>query len=186
MTPPESVTTLLSRWQAGEPEALDRLMPQLYPELRRLASHHMRREREGHTFSATDLVAEAFLRLSGQALPDLRGRAHFLAVAARHMRQILVEHARKRVAEKRGGGVRSVTLGDGLVAADRPEELVALDEALVALNGFDERKARTVELHYFGGLEQSEIATLLGIHKNTVLRDLRMAEAWLSRFLAAP
>lgn len=177
------MTGLLRAWREGDHDALDRLMPIIYEELYRLASRYMRGERVGHTLRPTDLVSEAYLRLNGATPPDLNGRLHFFAVAARNMRQILVDHARKRSAEKRGSGARPVTLDEQLIAGERPEELVALDEALVALASFDERKARVVELHYFGGLTQNEIATVLDVHVNTIARDLRLAEAWLHRFI---
>ena len=178
-----AITQLLRDWRAGDDKALEQLTGLVYHELHRLAGNQMRRERPEHTFSPTDLVSEAFLRLAGDQQHEFHDRVHFFAIAARHMRHILVEHARKRSAEKRGGGAQRVTLGDRLVTPERPEELLALDRALEALAAMDERKARVVELHYFGGLEQTEIAALLEVHKNTILRDLRLAEAWLNRYL---
>jgi RNA polymerase sigma factor (TIGR02999 family) len=179
-----TVTVLLRAWRDGDRAALDELLPVIYEELYRLASRYMRGERAGHTLRPTDLVSEAYLRLGGSSPPDWNGRVHFFAVAARNMRQILVDHARKRSAEKRGAGVKAVTFDEQLIAGDRPSELVALDEALVALAAFDERKARAVELHYFGGLTQAEIAEVLDVHINTVARDLRLAEAWLHRYVS--
>lgn len=183
--PPVPVTVLLQAWARGDAAALGQLTPLIYEELRRLAGAHLRRERQGHTLSATELVSEAFLRLAGGQHPAYEHRVQFFAVAARHMRRILVDHARRRVAEKRGGEERPVTLDDGLLARDRPEELVALDEALDALAAADERKARVVELRYFGGMEIKEIAAALGVHENTVTRDLRLSEAWLHRQMTA-
>jgi len=178
-----TVTVLLSAWREGDRTALDELMPIIYEELYGLASRYMRGERPGHTLRPTDLVSEAYLRLGGSAPPEWNGRVHFFAVAARNMRQILVDHARKRSAEKRGAGAKPVTFDEQLIAGDRPSELVALDEALVALAALDDRKARAVELHYFGGLSQAEIAEVLDVHVNTVARDLRLAEAWLNRHI---
>ncbi len=142
----------------------------------------MRRERVGHTFRATDLVSEAYLKLSEGAPLQLADRAHFFAIAVRHMRQILVDHARRRAANKRGAGTRRVTLDDA-IAVDHSEDLIALDDALRALASHDERKAQVVELHYLGGLTQDEIARVLDVHVNTVARDLRFAAAWLARQL---
>jgi RNA polymerase sigma factor (TIGR02999 family) len=177
------VTVLLQAWAGGDRDALDRLTPLIYEELHRLAAAHLRRERPDHTLSPTDLVAEAFLRLAGGQHPPYDHRTRFFAVAARHMRRILVDHARRRVAAKRGGPERPVTLDEALVAGGRPEALLALDEALSAFAAVDERKARAVELHYFGGMGHQEIASELSVHVNTVARDLRLAEAWLNRHL---
>lgn len=179
-------TVLLRAWAEGDETALDRLTPAVYDELRRLAGAYMRKERPGHTLSPTELVSEAFLRLAGGEHPAYEDRVHFFAVAARHMRRILVDHARRRTADKRGGRDRPVTLDEELIAGERPDELVALDEALEALAAVDERKARVVELHYFGGMAQKEIAAALGVHENTVARDLRLAEAWLNRHMTGP
>src|SRR5687768_9966681 len=130
---PRTVTVLLRDWRGGDQSALDALMPLVYAELHKLAASYMRGERAGHTMRATDLVGEAYVRLAEGTQPDLNDRAHFFAIAARTMRQILVDHARKRSAEKRGSGDRPVTFDEGLVGAERPEEIVALDEALEAL-----------------------------------------------------
>ena len=170
---------LLRAWRAGEAAALDDLMPLVYEELYRLAGRQLRGERPGHTLRPTDLVSEAYLRLTSGATPEWIDRAHFFGVAARSMRQILTDHARRRGASKRGAGKRPITFEEDLVAVGRADELVALDEALTALAELDERKARTVELHYFGGLTQEEIAAVLDVHVNTVARDLRLATAWL-------
>ncbi|PRP91101.1 RNA polymerase sigma factor [Enhygromyxa salina] len=176
------VTVLLRAWQAGEASALDRLMPVVYAELYRLAMARMHGERSGHTWSPTELLSEAFLRLSG-ARTDFQDRAHFFAVAARIMRRILVDHARASAAQKRGGRVRAVTLDEQLIGGGRPEQLVALDDALAALADVDARKAEVVELRYFAGMTQQEIAQAVGVHVNTVARDLRLAEAWIHRQL---
>jgi RNA polymerase sigma factor (TIGR02999 family) len=177
----ENVTRLLRQWSAGDAAALDQLAPILYDELRRLAAAYMRRERPGHTLQPTALVNEAYLRLVGEAREGWNDRAHFFAIAARHMRHVLVEHARRRQAQKRGAGGRAVTLVEGLASDEKPTELIALDDALSALAALDERKARIVEIHYFGGLTQEEIATALGVHANTVARELRLARAWLQK-----
>ena len=178
-----SVTLLLRAWAQGDREALDRLTPIVYGELRRLAGVCLRRERPGHTLSPTELVSEAFLRLADGQHPAYEDRVQFFAVAARHMRRILVDHARRRAADKRGGCDRPVTFDEALVSGERPEELVALDDAIEALAAVDERKARAVELHYFGGMGHKEIAEALSVHENTVARDLRTAEAWLYRHM---
>ncbi len=179
------VTVLLRRWREGDETAMADLMPIVYGELHRLAAGALRGERPGHTLRATDLVSEAYLRLARADLPELKDRVHFFAVSARMMRRIIIDHARERVAQKRGGAERALTLDEGLVASQRPDELVALDEALVELAGFDERKARAVEMHYFGGMTREHIATALGVHVNTVASDLRLAAAWLQRRLVA-
>lgn len=175
-----TVTRLLRDWSDGSQAALDELMPLVYDELRRLAGGYLRGERPGQTLRPTDLVSEAYLRLVDGAPLDWDGRAHFFAIAARAMRQVLVDSARQRSAGKRGGGERPVTFDEaGAAACDRPEGLVALDDALSELAKNDERKAKVVELFYFGGLSQAEIASMLVVHVNTVSRDLRFAEAWL-------
>jgi RNA polymerase sigma factor (TIGR02999 family) len=175
---------LLRAWRQGDQAAFDQIAPLIYDELHKLAAFHMRGERPGHTFGPTDLISEAYLRLAHGAQLDFEDRAHFFAIASRNMRQILVDHARRRCAQKRGAGQRPIELDDNIVAVDRPWELVALDEALDELAKFDERKARIAELHYFGGLTQDEIAAVCDVHVNTVARDLRLAEAWLRRSLA--
>ena len=172
------ITVLLAEWRAGDASALDRMLPRIYEELHRLANGLMRRERRGHTLSATDLIDEAYLRLAGTPL-DARDRVHFLAIASRVMRQILVDHARRRAAAKRGHGEAPVPLDEELVAAPVSDDLVELDLTLQQLATFDERKARAIELRYFGGLTQDEIAQVLGVHVNTVARELRLAEAWM-------
>jgi RNA polymerase sigma factor (TIGR02999 family) len=180
------VTVLLRAWAQGDRGALDQLTPVVYGELRRLAAANMRRERPGHTLSPTALVSEAFLRLAGGGKFPLPDRIQFFALAASHMRRILVDHARRRTAGKRGGHERPVTLNEEVCSGDRPSDLLSLNEALEALAAVDERKARAVELHYFAGMGQKEIATALSVHVNTVSRDLRLAEAWLNRHLRDP
>jgi RNA polymerase sigma factor (TIGR02999 family) len=182
--PPTSATLLLKRWREGDMNALEELTRLVYPELKRLAAHNMRRERIGHTLTPTALVAEAYLRLVGDEVLSFENRAHFMSAAARQMRLILVDFARQRSALKRGGGLQRVTFDEQL-SFDDHSDLVALDEALTALEAVDERKARAVELHYFGGMSQDEVAAALGVHRNTVVRDLRLAEAWLNRHLCA-
>ena len=178
-----TVTLLLRDWRGGDKEALNELLPLVYAELHKLAAGYMRGERAGHTMRPTDLVGEAYLRLAEGTGPEWNDRVHFFAIAARTMRQILVDHARKHAAEKRGAGARAVTFEEAMAGADRPEELVALDDALNALAAFDERKARAVELHYFGGMKHDEIAAVLEVHINTVGRDLKIAEAWIRKYL---
>jgi RNA polymerase sigma-70 factor, ECF subfamily len=182
---PGGVTQLLAEWQAGDDRALERLMPLVYGELRRLAGRYLNREREGHTFETHDLIHEAFLRLIDQRQVDWRSRAHFFAISAQMMRRILVDHARRRGARRHGGDVRQL-LGDDVadIAVDRDASLVALDEALTELARSDESLARVVELRFFGGLEHDEIASLLGVSNPTVRRRWRVARAWLYRHLS--
>jgi RNA polymerase sigma factor (TIGR02999 family) len=181
MSDPAPITRLLQEWSAGEDEALERLVPLVYKELRRLARHHMGRERQGHTLQPTALVSEAFLRLLGIKQVVWQDREHFFAVAARLMRRILVDSARARGSHKRGDGIRPVSL-DGL--ANHPPipqyDLLPLDEALLKLEGMDTRKARVVELRVFMGLSVEEAAVALGVSSETVKRDWRLAKAWLS------
>jgi RNA polymerase sigma factor (TIGR02999 family) len=177
------VTMLLQAWAQGDRHALDQLTPVIYGELRRLAAANMRRERPGHTLSPTALVSEAFLKLAGGGQFPFQDRVQFFALAASHMRRILVDHARRRTAGKRGGKERAVTLDEEVCAGEPPTDVLALDEALEALAAVDARKARAIELHYFAGMGQKEIAAALSVHINTVARDLRLAEAWLNRHL---
>ena len=175
----ESVTALLSAWRQGDHVARDRLLAIVYDELHRQARHVMRGDGPGHTLQTTALVHEAYLRLVHADVP-WEDRAHFYAVAARTMRRILVDHARSKRREKRGGGIVEVTLEESAVIdPQRPPDLEALDEALERLGEIDERKARAVELHYFGGLSYDETARVLDVSPATVHRDLRMAKAWL-------
>ena len=182
---PPNLTNLLRAWRQGDRAAFDEMAPLIYDELRRMAAFHLRGERPGHTFSPTDLISEVYLRLAGDTQLEFNDRVHFFAIASRNMRQILVDHARKRCADKRGAGERPLELDETRISTDRPWELVALDDALVELAKFDERKARVIELHYFGGLTQEEISTVCEIHVNTVSRDIRFSEAWLRRQLRA-
>ena len=150
----------------------------VYDKLRRLAAFHLRKEIRGHALDPSELVSEVYLRLAGAHL-EFIDQAHFLAIASRKMRQILVDHARKHLASKRGSGECSVVLDETHIGTDRPPELVALGDALEDLVRLDERKARVTSLHYFGGLTHDEIAMACGIHANTVSRELHLSEAWL-------
>lgn len=181
---PGEVSRLLDAWRGGEDSALDRLMPLVYDELHALAHRQLRGERDGHTLQTTALLHEACLRLMGSNVA-WEGRVHFFAVAARAMRRVLVDHARGLHREKRGGGATAITLDDNLASRARGSDLLDLDEALERLAARDERKARVIELHYFGGLEYTEIGQALGISEATVNRDLRMARAWLQRELGS-
>jgi RNA polymerase sigma-70 factor, ECF subfamily len=177
---PTPITQLLQRWRGGDAAALDVLTPLVYGELRRVAGAYLRRERAGHGLQPTDLVHEAFVRLIRQETPDYRNRAHFLAIAAEHMRQILIDHARRRLRHKRGAGAIAVPIDPRDFAVEPPPiDVLDLDSALVTLATFDERKSRILEMHFFGGLTFDDIATVLGVHVNTVARDLRLARAWL-------
>jgi RNA polymerase sigma factor (TIGR02999 family) len=180
-TPGHEVTQLLQRLRAGDADARDRLFPLVYEELRQVARRALRRERPDHTLRPTELVHEAFLKL-GAADGPWQDRAHFLGVAARAMRQILVDHARRRLAGKRGGGVVATTLEE--VGADQglpPEELLALDAALDRLEQRDPRLRSLVEYRFFGGLSDREIAELLQVSERTVNRDWAKARAWLHK-----
>jgi RNA polymerase sigma-70 factor, ECF subfamily len=183
--PPEQVTQLLARWREGDRGALDELMQLVYEELRRMADRYMRDERRGHTLQTSALVNEAYLRLVGHEDIQWQNRAHFFGVAAQAMRRVLVDHARRRGGQKRGGGARKVSLDEAAEAASgQGAEIVALDEALQELARLDPRKARIVELRYFGGLAVEETAEVLGVGHATVTRDWNMARAWLLRELS--
>ncbi len=177
---PGDITALLAEMRSGRKEALAQLLPLVYNELRRLAGRYMRDERRGHTLQPTALVHEAYLRLAGQDRAKWRNRAQFMGIAGRVMRRILVDHARKRHAAKRGGSLVTLDegLGQGSVAA-QAEEILAVDEALERLDRFDPQQARVVELRYFGGLLEQETAEALGISQSTVEREWAMAKAWL-------
>jgi RNA polymerase sigma-70 factor (ECF subfamily) len=178
MSATHDVTRLLAEWAKGNRQALDDLTPLVYRELRQLAASYLRKERQGHTLQPTALVHEAYLRLVGQKNPSWRDRSHFFGVAAHLMRQILVEHARRRQAGKRAG--QRVSLEKALsFQHERSRDLVALDSGLNALEKLDPRKSKAVELRYFGGLSMDEIAQTLDVSTVTIRRDLRMAEAWL-------
>jgi len=175
------VTVLLQQWAQGDDKALPDLVPLVYQELRRLARHHLESERRDHTLQSTALVHEAFLRLLGGEPVELQNRTHFIGVASRAMRQILVDHARSRRARKRDGGARIDfdCLADFPVNGD--DELVALDEALQQLGQLDERQAQIVEMKFFGGLSAPEISQVLGLSRATVDRDWATARVWLHR-----
>jgi RNA polymerase sigma factor, TIGR02999 family len=176
------VSELLVAWGAGDRTALDRLLPLVYRELRYLARRQLRRERPDHSFQTTDLVNEAYLRLVGHRNANWQHRAQFLAVSARIMRRILVDHARRTQYQKRGGGAVRIPLDDvTLVSGAASEDVVALDDALQKLSLHDPRKCQVVELRYFGGLTVEEIAQHLGVAEITVKRDWSIAKAWLSR-----
>jgi RNA polymerase sigma factor (TIGR02999 family) len=179
------VTQALTDLTAGDPEALDRLLPVVYEHLRTIARRELRRERPDHTLNATALVHEAYLRLVQLDRIDWEGRAHFFGAAANAMRRILISYARMKKAEKRGSGAEHASLDDVVVAArERPDHLLALDEALGRLGAIDERQARVVECRYFAGMSVEETAAALGISPATVKRDWVMARAWLNRALA--
>ena len=178
------VTALLQAWSAGDSTALDRLIPLVHSELRRLARRYMRRERSRHTLQTTALINEAYLRLVDAQTVDWRNRAHFFAIAARVMRRVLVDFARERGYQKRGGGSCRVTLDESLLIAQAPDaDLVALDEGLNALAAVDPRKSRAIELRFFGGLSIEEASIVLDVSPETVKRDCRLAKAWLLRWL---
>ena len=179
---PLNVTELLLAWGRGDRSALEDLVPLVHQELRRLARLQMRGERDNHTLQTTALVNEAFLRLIDLRRIRWQDRAHFLALSARLMRRILVDHARSRNYQKRGGGVDTVTLDEMAVASpERGADLVALDDALESLARVDARKSQVVELRFFGGLSVEETAEALHISPETVLRDWRLAKVWLLR-----
>jgi RNA polymerase sigma-70 factor (ECF subfamily) len=179
-SPQQQVTQLLCDWRGGDAAALDKLIPLIQPELRRLAHHYMSRERPGHTLQTTALLDDAYLKLTDKTGPQWQNRAHFFALTAQLMRRIMVDHARQRQALKRGGGLVRVTLDEAAgVTQTRAAELLALDEALEKLAAFDQRKAQVVEMHSFGGLTMEEIAGVLNIHVRTVMREWTAARAWL-------
>jgi RNA polymerase sigma factor (TIGR02999 family) len=182
--PPE-VTQLLLAWGKGDPAALEALTPVVYDELRRLARRYMGNERVGHTLQATALVNEAYMRLVDIHKVQWQNRAHFFAMSARLMRRILVDSARARKYQKRGGGAQKVTLDERLLVAEPGRDLVALDDALNALAKVDERKSKVVEMRFFGGLTVEETAEALGVSVDTVMRDWKLAKAWLLRELGS-
>ena len=176
----QRVTELLQQWSQGDDAALAELTPLVYEELRRIAHRHMGGQRPDHALQTTALVNEAYLRLADQTNPSWKNRAHFFAVAARAMRQILVSYARTQHAQKRGGGAFKVDLDEAaLVAPEESREIVELHEALEQLSALDSRKAQIVELKYFGGLNYDEIAEVLKISRITVRRDWEFAKVWL-------
>jgi RNA polymerase sigma-70 factor, ECF subfamily len=176
------INALLDQYRNGSSEAFEKLMALVYQDLRKLAAWHLRAERPGHTLQPTALVHEVYLKLSGQQPIDWRNKAHFFALAAQVMRHVLVDYARTREREKRGGGQINLHLEEAynLSASSQPE-ILALDEALTALSAKDPRKGRIVELRYFGGLDIDETAEMLGVSSTTVRREWTMAKAWLRR-----
>lgn len=182
MSVPSNFTQLLSEWREGHPQALSRLTPLVYDELRRLARHYMKAERGSHTLQATAVVHEAFLRLI-QADIALQDRGHFFALASRLMRRVLVDHAKSRARIKRGPGANQVLTEDTLPPV-AGVDLVALDDALESLQQLEPRLAQVIELHYFGGLTYEQIAVACGSSTATVHRDIRLARAWLLNEIA--
>ena len=182
-TPPvkqHEITELLEQWSGGNQSALDRLYPLVYEELRRLARSYMKREHKGHTLQTTALINEAYVRLVDQHNVHWQNRSHFFAISAQIMRRILVDHARRYLQTKRGGGALRVSLDEVMiVASERSEEVLLLDEALGNLARLDPRRCQVVELRYFAGLNNEEIASVLKISENTVMRDWNLARAWL-------
>ena len=183
---PAAVTQLLIDWSNGDENALRQLIPLVHEELRRVARRHMAHERAEHTLQATALVNEAYMRLVDVRQVKWQNRAHFFAMSARLMRRILVDFARSRRYQKRGGGAQQVSLQESMVVSPEPgADLVRLDEALTALAAVDERKAQVVEMRFFGGLSVEETAEALHVSRDTVIRDWKVAKAWLLRELKA-
>ena len=179
------VTQLLMAWNEGDQSALERLIPLVHAELHRIARRYMRNERAGHTLQTSALINEAYLRLIDAQQVRWQNRAHFFGIAAQLMRRVLVDFARSRGYKKRGGGAFQVSLDETMVITkERGEDLVALDEALSALSELDERKGRVVEMRFFGGLSEKEIAEALRVSLETVRRDWRLAKSWLRRRLS--
>lgn len=185
MSSSQHITALLVRWREGDRAAFDEMMPLVYKELRRLAHNYMRRQRQDHTLQTSALINEAYLRLIDHKNMRWQNRAHFVAVAAQAMRRILVDHARARGYDKRGGGAQKMALDEeAIVAKAKSAELIALDDALADLAAVDPRKDRIVELRYFGGLSVEETAEVLGVSPVTVMREWRAAKLWLRRALS--
>lgn len=179
------ITQLLAEWSDGNQSALDELYPLVYDELHRLARRYMSREREGHTLQTTALINEAYVRLVDQRNVHWANRSHFFAISAQIMRRILIDHARRHAYAKRGGGAQQVSLDEAaIVTRTAGAELLRLDEALKSLAEMDPRRSQVVELRYFGGLNNEEIAGVLNISENTVTRDWNMARAWLHQQLS--
>jgi RNA polymerase sigma factor (TIGR02999 family) len=182
VTAPEDVTRLLAKWKAGDSDAVEALVPIIYNELHKLAQYYLRDERAAATLQPTALVNELYLRLVSHGLPDWESRSHFYGVAAHRMRQILVDHARTHQAAKRGGDAAKVELDEMLCfAPQKSASVVALDDALTALASLDARKARIIELRFFGGLSVDDTARMIGVSVATIGREQRLAEAWLRR-----
>ena len=184
MTPDPPITVLVHEYANGDKGALDRLLPLVYAELRRIAQKHLRDERPGHTLQPTALVHEMYARLSVQSAPDVRDRIHFLSVAAGVMRQILIDHARTKYAQKRGGRQEKLSIDEARDACmEKPAIMVRIDDAMNELARHDPRKARLIEMRFFGGLTAEESAAALDLPVYVVRRDLRVAQAWLQREL---
>ncbi len=182
MSSNSDVTRLLVDWSDGDERAFEQLIPLVYQELHRLAESYMRRENENHTLQATALVNEAYIRLIDQTRVNWKNRSHFFGVAAQVMRRILVDYARRNLAEKRGGKAETISLDDAVIFnREKSNDILALDEALKSLAKIDERRQKVVELRFFGGLSVDETAEVLSISKNTVVRDWNFAKAWLYR-----
>ena len=182
MSSSQEMTHLLLAWRHGEREALNKLIPVIYEELRRLAHSYIRGERKGHTLQTTALVNEAYLRLLDCSRVNWQNRAHFLAVSAQLMRRILIDYARSRGYQKRGGAMERISLKEShMVSEGRETDLLELDRALQALAVVDVRKGQVVELRFFGGLTAEETAEVLGVSPDTVLRDWKLARTWLAR-----
>jgi RNA polymerase sigma factor (TIGR02999 family) len=179
--PSQPVSELLVRWRAGDREALEKLVPLVYKELREIAHYHLQRERPGHTLQSAALVHEAYLRLADQKPFEADNRAHFLAVASRLMRQILVDYARGHASAKRGADLRVELDAAFILPQERNAEVIALDEALKTLSQIDEQQGQIVEMRFFGGLSIEEIGEVLGISRSTVKREWNVAKAWLVR-----
>jgi RNA polymerase sigma-70 factor, ECF subfamily len=185
----KNVTRLLREWAGGSPAALDELVPLIYGTLRRLAAARLRHERNAATLEPTALVHEAYVRMIQQNAPDWESRAQFFGIAVRVMRQVLVDHARERLAEKRGGGAVKLELDEALGVPDGKAgglDVLALNRALDELQQFDERKSRMIELRYFGGFTEEETGRMTGVSLATVRRELRRAEAWLHARMSPP
>lgn len=181
----QDITEILHSWSSGNRDAADELFPLVYDELRRLAQSYLRQERSGHTLQPTALVHEAYLRLVDQTRVNWQNRSHFYGIAAQMMRRILIDHARAHATDKRGGAAERLSLEDANISVEQDAtDLIALDEALINLARFDERKSRVVELLYFGGLENKEAAEVLGVSEKTIQRDWKMAKLWLYRELS--
>ena len=181
------ITGLLAGWREGDRTALDRLLPLIRTELHRLARRHLGRERKNHTMQPSSLVQEAFLRLLPGAGPGWRNRAHFFAVASQVMRHVLVDYARERLRQKRGGAAVHIPIDAAVVlSSQQVEQIVAVDLALQRLAKTDERKSKVLEMRFFGGLSVEETAGVLGVAPNTVIRDWNFARAWLQRELGGP
>jgi RNA polymerase sigma factor (TIGR02999 family) len=180
------VTEILEQWREGNARAAERLFPLVYEELKHQARRHLSRERADHTLQPTALVHEAYMRMVDQTSPQIENRAHFFGFASRVMRQILVDHARQHKAEKRGGAAQRLSLNDiDLLPEQSAADLLELDEALKRLEAIDERKCRVVDMRFFGGLKEPEIAKVLGITEKTVRRDWQFAKLWLYRELSS-